>query len=145
MKDAIEEFSRKRAEDSRKLVQLSRSGDRPGIYGLLGFVVPIMMDALFMKVTPGLFAPPVPALIQNENYSFAQVARRKRMDRILQLLILGCFASFSSATLNLFVAKIAESLRRSVTTIYTSLTLPFLLYLVTRKYAVPAIVQRTKS
>lgn len=89
MKAAVHEFSKRRARDSMKLVTISRELDRPGKLGAITFIIPIILDAIFSKLAPKIFAPNIITMLQKDDMTFQEVARRKRQDRILQLGIIG--------------------------------------------------------
>ncbi len=93
IKSAVELFSKKRAKESRSLVKLSRELDRPGKLGLLTFLIPIIMDGIFHKLLPKVFAPNTISLLQKEGITFTGVRRRKRLDRLGQLALIGVTAS----------------------------------------------------
>jgi kynurenine 3-monooxygenase len=86
---AIRKFSKLRAPEAKTLVRLSRELDRPGIYGFVVFILPIILDAVFVKLSPLLFMPNVITMLQRDDYTFRQVAKRKRFDRIMQILFIG--------------------------------------------------------
>ena len=83
-------FSDTRAPDIEALVQISRGLDRPGVSGTIRFLVPIILDGIFSKLLPVVFAPNIIRMIQSEDITFLEAASRKRTDRILQLAILLC-------------------------------------------------------
>ena len=83
------EYSRKQAPQAKALVRLSRDLDRPGKLGVLTFLAPIILDSIFHKAFPKVFAPNIIQTLQREEYTFTQVARRKRLDRFGQLSIIG--------------------------------------------------------
>lgn len=85
MADALEEYSKRRAPEAKALVELSKVIDRPGLVGFISILVPFLMDALCNKISPSFFAPPIPILINDHSLSFAQIARQKRRDRIIQV------------------------------------------------------------
>jgi hypothetical protein len=85
---AVRLFSSQRAGEAKALVRISRELDRPGKLGFLTFVLPLILDSIFHKVAPKVFAPNVISMLQKEGYGFRRVARRKRNDRILQIAIL---------------------------------------------------------
>jgi len=85
---AIQQFSRHRAPESKTLVRISRDLDRPGALGFVQFVLPIILDAVFGKLLPRVFQPNIITMLQKDSYTFQQVARRKRLDRLLQVSIL---------------------------------------------------------
>jgi kynurenine 3-monooxygenase len=88
---AITQYSKKRAKDIQKLVTLSHSLDRPGPIGTAAFLIPIILDGMFRGMFPMLFKPNIINLMQDETFTFQQAARRKRLDRIGQLTLLGLF------------------------------------------------------
>jgi kynurenine 3-monooxygenase len=89
LKAALEEFSNRRASESKHLVQISRNLDRPGWKGALSFIIPLIMDSIFSKIMPKLFAPNAISMLQRQDITFQQGRRRKLIDRIGQLTIIG--------------------------------------------------------
>ena len=85
----IPDFSRHRAADSMAMVRMSRDLDRPGALGFATFILPLILDSMFSKLAPAIFLPNVIAMLQREGWTFARVARRKRLDRFGQAVILG--------------------------------------------------------
>lgn len=90
---ALQDFTRRRAKEAKALVQISRALDRPGRLGFITFVLPLILDVVFNKLAPRIFAPNTIAMLQRVGMSFCDVARRKRRDRALQLVILGTAAA----------------------------------------------------
>lgn len=88
VKNAIRNFSKRRAKDCKAVVTLSRASDRPGRLGKLRFLAPLLMDAYFHKALPSIFTPPIPGLVHNSKYRFHQVAVRKRWERLAQMAII---------------------------------------------------------
>jgi len=86
---AVREYSRRQAPEAKTMVRLSRDLDRPGKLGLINFIFPLILDSIFNGVAPKLFRMNVIAMMQREQYTFQQVARRKRLDRTVQIAILG--------------------------------------------------------
>lgn len=86
---AIRTFSRSRAKESKTLVRLSRDLDRPGKLGFLTFLGPIILDGIFGNMLPWLFAPNMITMLQRDAITFQQAARRKRLDRIVQVSLIG--------------------------------------------------------
>jgi 2-polyprenyl-6-methoxyphenol hydroxylase-like FAD-dependent oxidoreductase len=117
MKDAVHEFSRRRAKNSMKMVRISRELDRPGTLGTLTFIVPIVLDSIFNKMAPKLFAPNIISMLQRHDRTFMQVARRKRMDRIAQLTIIGTGVTGLVATARFLVTCLAKSVGRKSSTV----------------------------
>ncbi len=110
VRNAIRNFSRRRAKDCAAVVTLSRAGDRPGRLGRMAFLVPLLMDAYFHKALPSVFEPPIPGLIHNSNYRFHQVAVRKRWERLAQVSILAVTAWLACHTINLVASTVATSI-----------------------------------
>jgi kynurenine 3-monooxygenase len=88
-KDAISTFSDTRAPEVATLVQISHDLDRPGALGTVRFLVPIILDGIFSKLLPSVFAPNIIRMIQSEEITFKEAASRKRLDRVRQLGLLG--------------------------------------------------------
>ena len=82
-------MTKKRAKESMSLVKLSRELDRPGKLGVLTFLLPIILDGIFHNMLPKVFAPNTITMLQNEKITFTGVGRRKRMDRLGQLSLIG--------------------------------------------------------
>jgi hypothetical protein len=93
---ALESFSRQRAPETETLVRISRDLDRPGILGFVVFILPIIMDGIFGKLLPQIFKPNIITMLQNDSYTFRRAARRKRLDRLLQVCLL--IAGFVAAS-----------------------------------------------
>lgn len=84
---AIGAFSNKRSPDIETLVRISHDLDRPGVAGTFSFLIPIILDGIFSKLLPQVFAPNIIALLQDEELTFQDAAMRKRSDRIGQVSI----------------------------------------------------------
>jgi len=110
MVEAIHEFSNRRAKDSETLVRISRDLDRPGVIGAITFIIPIILDSIFNKINPKLFAPNIISMLQRDDLTFNQVARRKRIDRVAQLTIIGSFLSGAAWTAEKAIFSIAKYL-----------------------------------
>lgn len=117
MKDAVHEFSRRRAMDSMKLVTISRELDRPGTLGAVTFIIPIILDAIFSKLAPKIFAPNIITMLQKEDMTFQQVARRKRIDRILQVAVIGVGITTVVAAARWVVTALANTIGRKSSTV----------------------------
>lgn len=85
---ALVSYSAARAPEAKELVELSRGFDG----GFLAFVLPIIVDSLFNRVWPAIFAPSAISLMQNDQFTYGQVRSRKRLDRIGQGVFLVLFA-----------------------------------------------------
>ena len=99
LKDGVHAFSDKRAGEANALVTISRNMDRPGKVGTAAFIIPLILDGMFHKLAPRLFAPNMFAMFQKTGTSFRYMQTRKRFDRIAQLSILGSifYGMFSAA------------------------------------------------
>ena len=86
---AIWRFSKLRTPDVETLVRISRDLDRPGLLGVIYFLIPVILDGIFQKLAPQVFQPNIISLIQNEEYTFQQAVHRKQQDMVGQLLIVG--------------------------------------------------------
>lgn len=117
MAEAVHEFSKRRAKDSETLVRISRDLDRPGVIGAFSFIIPLIMDSIFNKINPKLFAPNIISMLQRDDMTFNQVARRKRIDRIAQLTIIGSFFSGAAWTAKKVIFAVAEALGRRPLTV----------------------------
>mmetsp|Transcript_7474 Transcript_7474/g.16957 ORF Transcript_7474/g.16957 Transcript_7474/m.16957 type:complete len:646 (-) Transcript_7474:100-2037(-) len=89
MKEATHLFSKHRANESRALVEISRELDRPGLLGVFTFIVPLVVDSIFNKILPKLFSPNTIAMLQKRENTFCGIRRRKRLERVGQVSILG--------------------------------------------------------
>jgi len=87
--EAVKEFTKQRAKESEALVKISRELDRPGIFGFFSFILPLILDSIFNKINPKLFAPNIISMLQRDGVGFEEVRRRKRMDRLLQVACIG--------------------------------------------------------
>jgi kynurenine 3-monooxygenase len=108
MSDAIFEFSELRTKDIETLVKVSASLDKPGFMGLFTFLIPIIMDGIFHKLAPRIFAQNVIAMLQREDMTFQEVVERKRKDRAAQLVSVGLLfavVTIVSDTLNELVVS----------------------------------------
>ena len=86
---AVLEYSNRRAEDIKTLVEVSHSLDRPGVEGAFTFLIPVIMDAIFNKLAPNVFNPNIVNMIQNEEFTFQEAVYRKDLDRLGQLACIG--------------------------------------------------------
>jgi 2-polyprenyl-6-methoxyphenol hydroxylase-like FAD-dependent oxidoreductase len=82
---AVKKYSDMRAKDAKALVEISRSLDG----GFVTFVLPLLLDSLFNKFVPKLIAPNMIRMMQDETKSFSQIQRRKRLDRLTQVITFG--------------------------------------------------------
>lgn len=114
---AVHRFSRLRALEAKKLVTISRELDRPGGLGFVTFILPIILDAIFHKSFPKVFSPNVITMLQRDDLTFKQVARKKRLDRLGQVGILfGVFYGLGAGSKFLLVS-LSKALGRHASTV----------------------------
>lgn len=96
---ALALYSKRRAPEAEALVKLQRHLDQPtDLRFALAFILPIVLDSIFHKLLPKIFAPGLLALCQDGELSFTQSVRRKRLDRLGQVvLISGALFTFGFA------------------------------------------------
>jgi hypothetical protein len=75
--------ARRRAEDAKALVELSRSFDTEGLKQKLLFIAPIIMDSITSKALPRVFKPNTIAYLQQEGVSFTQVNEHHCPSRVV--------------------------------------------------------------
>jgi len=85
---AVQEFTKRRAKEAEVLVKISRGLDRPGLLGFATFVFPLILDSIFNKLAPQIFAPNIISMLQRDGLDFRDVQNRKRMDRAGQMAVL---------------------------------------------------------
>jgi kynurenine 3-monooxygenase len=114
---AVHEFSKRQAGEAQALVTISRDLDRPGKLGFVTFILPLILDSIFHGLAPKLFAPNIITMLQREDYTFQRVARRKRIDRLAQVSIIGgTIAGLYMAAL-FSIRAIAKAVNRNASTI----------------------------
>jgi len=52
---------------------MSRHLDHPGFLQFLTFILPLIVDSVFSKIAPFLFAPSLLQLMQNKDLTYTQV------------------------------------------------------------------------
>jgi kynurenine 3-monooxygenase len=115
--EAVHEYSRQRSAEAKVLVRVSRELDRPGAIGFVTFILPIILDSIFNGLAPDLFAPNIIAMLQRPEYSFQDLARRKRMDRLLQVTIITVgLAGFATAA-KFGIESLADAAGQSSSTV----------------------------
>jgi 2-polyprenyl-6-methoxyphenol hydroxylase-like FAD-dependent oxidoreductase len=112
---AVREFSRRRAPESESLVRISRDLDRPGKIGFVTFILPLILDSIFSKAMPKLFQPNIITMLQKENWTFRQVASRKRLDRLGQLSIIAAGLTGTGFVARVLVRSVARMMGKSTT------------------------------
>lgn len=116
----VKEFSKRRAKESEVLVKISRDLDRPGKLGFVTFILPLIIDSIFNKIAPKVFSPNIISMLQRDGVGFRGVQRRKRMDRVGQILFLGTFLTGLTKGAKSLIAKLANVSGRGQTTIVAS-------------------------
>merc|ERR1712094_139656 len=86
-----EAFSEKHKGNAKALVTMQRSFDGKGPAGFFSFVLPIILDTLFNKLFPSVFSPNGIQMLQRADLTYAEAARIKRRDRVLQVAALAAF------------------------------------------------------
>lgn len=81
------------------MVTISAGLDKPGVGGLFGFIFPLILDKLFHKIAPDLFAQNVIAMLQRDDITFQEVAARKRIDRVAQFCCLSLLIAITPIVL----------------------------------------------
>ena len=110
LSNAVQEFTKQRAADSRALVNVSRGIDRPGKLGTIRFILPLILDSMFHKAAPKIFGPNIFGMFQREGIGFQQIQRRKRLDRVMQSFIILSALSLAGAGLRTTVKSLARIL-----------------------------------
>lgn len=105
---ALKLFSARRGKEAEALVSISRRLDG----GFLTFVLPLILDKILSEKLPRIFAPNTITLLQNENLLFTQVRNRKRLDRVMQVALLGVVLSYSFLILRFAIYTIAGLFKR---------------------------------
>jgi len=107
---AVEEFTKQRANDSRALVNISRGIDRPGKLGTLQFILPLILDSIFHKRFPLIFGPSIFGMFQKQNITFTGIQRRKRLDRMMQSIVIGSVLSAVAVAMRSLIKVMAKAL-----------------------------------
>lgn len=82
---ALALYSKERALDAQSLVVESHKADQ----SLAQLIVPSIMDTAFNKMFPGLFRSTMFKSMGMEGVRFSEVRRRKRLDRTVQISMIG--------------------------------------------------------
>mmetsp|Transcript_35211 Transcript_35211/g.85321 ORF Transcript_35211/g.85321 Transcript_35211/m.85321 type:complete len:610 (+) Transcript_35211:55-1884(+) len=110
---AVELFSKRRSGDASALVMMSRNMDRPGKLFFATFLIPIILDGIFHKIAPKIFGPSNFGMFKRQDINFKQIQRKKRLDRVMQLAIIGSALTAFGMGLNQAVSLIARRLGKS--------------------------------
>ncbi len=103
---ALEAFSEKHKGNAKALVTMQRSFDRKGPAGFFSFVLPIILDTLFNKLFPSVFSPNGIQMLQRADLTFAEAARIKRRDRVLQVAALAAFFAAAARAVPWLVRRV---------------------------------------
>ena len=57
------------------IVEISHELDQPGLKGLVAFLGPLILDALFEKIMPGVFHPNLLIYCRKEGVTFTEARR----------------------------------------------------------------------
>lgn len=109
--EALQLFSKKRAGESKAIVQMSRELDRPGKLGLLTFVLPLVVDSIFHRLAPKLFAPSTLSMFSLEGCDFRTIRARKRLDRAMQLTVICTLLASISRSTTLLIQLLVKAAR----------------------------------
>jgi len=120
--EAVHLFSKRRAMESEVLVKISRDLDRPGFQGFVTFILPLILDSIFHKMFPKVFNPNTISMLQKENITFRGVRRRKRMDRIGQLAVIGTSLSTVALGMKSAIKLLSRLTGRNSSTILSIIT-----------------------
>ena len=85
--------------------------------GFVTFVLPIILDAIFHNAFPKIISPNVITMLQRDDLTFKQVARKKRLDRIAQVLFLWGGGYGIYATSRFALLSLSKALGRRVSTV----------------------------
>jgi len=110
---AVQLFSDRRSADSAALVTMSRNMDRPGKLFFLCFLAPLILDGIFHKLAPKIFDPNMFAMFQRQDITFWKIQRKKRLDRVLQILSIGTLLTGAGVGLKTGVNLLARVVGRS--------------------------------
>lgn len=121
MKEATSSFSMQRANDSKALVQISRELDRPGLLGVITFILPLVIDSIFNKMAPRLFSPNTIAMLQKRENTFCGIRRRKRLERLGQFTTLATLFSTLVFGIKQFIRMLSRVTGKRNTTVTISL------------------------
>eukprot|EP00980_Cylindrotheca_fusiformis_P030035 scaffold24233_cov117-Cylindrotheca_fusiformis.AAC.2 len=130
---AVKLFSKRRSGDSEALVTISRNMDRPGRMFFFTFLLPIILDGIFHKIAPHIFGPNIFGMFQRKDIGFKQIQRKKRLDRVVQLMCIGTMLAGASWGVKSIIALLARATGKSQGLVVASLIVPFALATSLRK------------
>eukprot|EP00752_Nemacystus_decipiens_P008568 g7652.t1 len=107
LKAALPLYSRRRAPEAKDLVELSRGFDRTGVKGFLGFILPLIVDSVFHRAAPRVFAPNTIAFLQTQGITFRYIRLRKALDRVMQAAVFGAVGAAALVGLRAGVGVLA--------------------------------------
>lgn len=117
LSDAVRLFSKERAPEAAALVKVSRELDRPGKLGFITFILPIILDSIFHKLAPKVFETNNIQMLQRTGYSFCRLQKRKRLDRIMQVPIIGTTVTGMFVAARYLVRSLARVLGQQTSTV----------------------------
>jgi kynurenine 3-monooxygenase len=130
---AVELFSKRRSGDSEALVTISRNMDRPGKMFFFTFLLPIILDGIFHKIAPKIFGPNMFGMFQRRDIGFKQIQRKKRLDRVMQVVCIGSILTAAGFGLKTAISILARVTGKSQVVVVASLLAPATLATVLRK------------
>jgi flavin-dependent dehydrogenase len=130
---AVELFSKRRSGDSEALVAISRNMDRPGKMFFFTFLLPIILDGIFHKIAPKVFGPNMFGMFQRRDIGFKQIQRKKRLDRVMQVVCIGSILTAAGFGLKTAISLLARVTGKSQRVVVASLLAPATLATVLRK------------
>lgn len=133
---AVELFSSSRSGDAQALVTMSRQMDRPGKLFFFTFVLPLILDGIFHKLAPKLFGPNMFGMFQRQDLGFKQIQRKKRLDRTVQISLIGSVLFTISWGFKAVISLIARASGRSQGSVCALFALPLLSASLLRKLKV---------
>merc|ERR1712161_135849 len=130
---ALQLFSDHRSGDSEALVKMSRNMDRPGKMFFVTFVIPIILDGIFHKLAPKIFSPNMFGMFQRQDLGFKQIQRKKRLDRVVQLAIIGAVFTTMGIGLRSMIQLLARMLGKSQLVVSASVAMTGVIGIITKK------------
>lgn len=132
---AVKLFSKRRSGDASALVTMSRNMDRRGKLFFLCFVLPIILDGIFHKIAPGIFGPNMFGMFQLKGVSFQQIQRKKRLDRALQVGIIGGVLTGAGVVIKSMITVLAKLTGKSQAVVTGCMGLSCAILMFSRKAA----------
>ena len=103
---AVALYSKMRAKDAEALVHMSKRLDG----GFFVFILPLILDSLFNRALPFLFSTNTISFLQNEKVRFRDIRLKKRIDRVMQFLVIGGTLSLITRAIFAFITGLKKFL-----------------------------------